>query len=263
MSVCESTRNLAIESLHQGSELAEASRLHLRACDECRCFVERTRRMSELVFADEPTAAEILRLRVRLGSGIAGMGSTRPTYQRRPRWQLALAAGFVLLSGTVVAATGGVPRLLDAVGIQPDEAPAETPVEATPAPRQRPRASKAAAESAPEVPADEAAPVPSEPASQRTPARASSARQEAKPKAEAKWADVAKSLRSKNYDKAQRSLGELAQSGDAVERDTARLSLAQLWLQQGKTSEARQLLRELSVSGASPFIRKRAGELLP
>ena len=42
-----------------------------------------------------------------------------------------------------------------------------------------------------------------------------------------------------------------------------RLSLAQLWLQQGKTAQARQLLRELSASGASPFIRKRAGELLP
>jgi hypothetical protein len=86
---------------------------------------------------------------------------------------------------------------------------------------------------------------------------------EAKRKAEAKWADVAKSLRSKDYDRAQHSLNELSQSGDAVERDTARLSLAQLWLQQGKTVQARQLLRELSASGASPFIRKRAGELLP
>jgi hypothetical protein len=257
MSVCESTRNLAIETMHRGAELGEASMLHLHGCDECRGFVERTQRMSASVYADEPTAAEVLRLRVRLGSGIAGLGSGRPVYTRRPRWQFALAASFVLLSGSVVAATGGQ-RLLDVVGIGSGVAPSETPAEVSPQPR-KPRKMSPAPAAGPEAVIDvEALELEADPPSAPAPRPRSQ-----HPKAEAKWADVAKSLRSKNYDKAQKSLGELSQSGDAVERDTARLSLAQLWLQQGKTVQARQLLRELSASGASPFIRRRAGELLP
>lgn len=257
MSVCESTRNLAMENLHRGAELGEASVLHLGVCSDCRLFVERTQRMSASVYADEPTAAEILRLRVRLGSGIAGLGSSRPTYTRRPRWQFALAASFVLLSGTVVAATGGE-RLLEVVGLSSNEQPSETPAEVKTKPRAPRKAAPApAAEPEASIDVEALALEVEEPSAPAPRARAQH------PKAEAKWADVAKSLRSKNYDKAQRSLGELSQSGDAVERDTARLSLAQLWLQQGKTAQARQLLRELSVSGASPFIRKRAGELLP
>jgi hypothetical protein len=262
MSVCEATRNLAIESLHQGSELSGAPLSHVDGCDDCRCFLERARRMSALVYADEPTAAELLRLRVRLGSGIAGMGSTRPTYRRRPAWQFAFAGGFVLLSTTaVVAATGNGGRFLEAVGLQP----VAEETSAAPVPK-APKHHVVKQHTSPEAqpaPADEPAAAPSPEPVERSAPLPRVRGPEAKPKAEAKWADVAKSLRSKNYDRAQRSLNELSQSGDAAERDTARLSLAQLWLQQGKTAQARQLLRELSASGASPFIRKRAGELLP
>ncbi|HVJ17874.1 MAG TPA: hypothetical protein VM686_20775 [Polyangiaceae bacterium] len=260
MSVCESTRNLAIESLHQGAELSGGHLGHLESCDDCRSFMERTRRMSALVFADEPTAAEVLRLRVRLGSGIAGMGSTRPPYRRRPAWQFAFAGGFVLLSTTaVVAATGNGGRFLEAVGLQPAAETTAAPVPKAP----KHVVKRHAPAEVPPAPVEEPVAAPSTEPVERIAPVARVRATESKRKAEAKWADVAKSLRSKNYDRAQRSLNELSQSGDAVERDTARLSLAQLWLQQGKTAQARQLLRELSASGSSPFIRKRAGELLP
>ncbi len=260
MTACESAQNLAIESLHQGCEFSTGLLQHLDDCDDCRCFLERTRRVGALVFAEEPTAAEILRLRVRLGSGIAGLGSSRPSYRRRPVWQLAFASGFVLLSSTaVVAATGNGGLLLEAVGLQPEAAEVS---EVKPPKAVKPHAPKQHAVAPAPAPVEEPAVAPS-PEPERSKPLPRVRGTEAKSKAEAKWADVAKSLRSKNYDRAQRSLNELSQSGDAVERDTARLSLAQLWLQQGKTTQARQLLRELSASGASPFIRKRAGELLP
>jgi hypothetical protein len=190
------------------------------------------------------------------------MGSNRPVYRRRaPAWQVAFAGGVVLLSSTaVVAATGNGGRFLEAVGLKlavEVAEPAPPPKPDRPAPVRRQVAPVEAPEPVVEQPAASAS--SEQPRSAPLPRVA---RQE-KPKAEAKWAAVAKSLRSKNYERAQRSLNELSQSGDAVERDTARLSLAQLWLQQGKTAQAQKLLRDLSASGASPFIRKRAGELLP
>lgn len=83
------------------------------------------------------------------------------------------------------------------------------------------------------------------------------------PELEASWIEAAQALRENHAARAEAALGRLGQSDDVATRDSARLSLAQLWLSEGKRDAAEQILRELSTKGATPFVRRRAQELLP
>jgi hypothetical protein len=83
------------------------------------------------------------------------------------------------------------------------------------------------------------------------------------PELEASWIEAARALREHQSVRAEAALSRLGQSDDVATRDSARLSLAQLWLSEGKRDAAEQILRELASTGATPFVRRRAQELLP
>lgn len=76
------------------------------------------------------------------------------------------------------------------------------------------------------------------------------------------WTEAARALQGDDPVRAEGALRRLGQSDNAVTRDSARLSLAQLWLSQGRNDEATRTLRDLAANGATPFIQRRARELL-
>lgn len=78
----------------------------------------------------------------------------------------------------------------------------------------------------------------------------------------ANWSAVAEAMRRGDHGRAQIALERLIQGSTGGTRQSAQLTLAQLWLAQGRTSEARAVLQQLAASGATEFIRHRAAELL-
>jgi hypothetical protein len=82
------------------------------------------------------------------------------------------------------------------------------------------------------------------------------------PKLTGAWSRAAQALRVRDEAEAIRALEELAQSPEATTRDAALLARAQLEVRQGRLAQAAPILRELASSGATPLIRRRAGEVL-
>ena len=160
-----------------------------------------------------------------------------------------------------MVAAGGGSWILRAVGVE--KAPSEEP--STVAPKAEVVRSKGVRRAAEVTPGGDL-PAVQEPAVldiQSLPRAVGSNARVGGSKAEhLRWEHAAQALREENYDAADRALQDLSKSKDAVERDTAKLSLAQLWLTQGKTEEARRVLQRLSHSGASEYVRQRAAELL-
>jgi Tfp pilus assembly protein PilF len=78
----------------------------------------------------------------------------------------------------------------------------------------------------------------------------------------ASWTEAALALRTGDTVAAEAALRRLAETDNAGTRDSAQLTLAQLHLSHGRAVEARGLLERLSRNGATPFIRRRASELL-
>jgi hypothetical protein len=211
----------------------------------------------------EMAQSEILRLRLRLGPKIEGMPSTVSTHRRglvgrvKPVYA-ALAACVVFASGSVVASGGGT-WLLQAVGVAPVQTyTVQTyTVQAPPKPARRMAAR--AQEQAPALAAP-AEVVPSKPAAK--PHAHVVVPPSNVPKEAPGWREAAAALRDGDYKAADRALSELSRSSDEVERDTAQLSLAQLWLTQGKSEQAQTVLQRLAQSGSSDYVRRRAAELL-
>lgn len=78
----------------------------------------------------------------------------------------------------------------------------------------------------------------------------------------ATWTEAAEALRAGDNDRAQDALARLGQSDSVQTRDSAQLTLAQLRLAEGRRDEARAILGRLVSDGATPFIRRRASELM-
>ena len=76
------------------------------------------------------------------------------------------------------------------------------------------------------------------------------------------WTVAATAMREGDYAGAEAAFADLASSSDAPTRDAARLARAQVWIAQGKASQARPELASLSTGGATPLVRKRAAEAL-
>jgi hypothetical protein len=76
------------------------------------------------------------------------------------------------------------------------------------------------------------------------------------------WTVAAKAMRAGDYVAAERAFGQLANGSDPQQRDEARLARAQVWLAQGRASDARPELEALSASGATPLVRQRAQDEL-
>jgi hypothetical protein len=82
------------------------------------------------------------------------------------------------------------------------------------------------------------------------------------PKLPGAWSRAAQALRARDEAEAIRALEELAQSPEATTRDAALLARAQLDVRNGRIDQAVPILRQLASSGATPLIRRRAGEVL-
>jgi len=65
-------------------------------------------------------------------------------------------------------------------------------------------------------------------------------------------------MRAGDYATAERAFDQLASSPDPQPRDEARLARAQVWLAEGRASEARPELAALAASGATLLVRQRA-----
>jgi hypothetical protein len=76
------------------------------------------------------------------------------------------------------------------------------------------------------------------------------------------WTLAATAMRAGDYAAAEAAFSDLASSPDASTRDAARLARAQVWIAQGHASKARGTLEDLSTSGATPLVRKRAADAL-
>lgn len=76
------------------------------------------------------------------------------------------------------------------------------------------------------------------------------------------WTRTARGLREGDFESANVALSELARRGSDADRESALLVQAQVFLSQGKTADAMDLLRRLQASAKSPSIRSKSAELL-
>ena len=76
------------------------------------------------------------------------------------------------------------------------------------------------------------------------------------------WERVANALEAGDWRSADTALNDLTASGDTHARDAAALARAQLWISQGRGSEAKSTLLQLAQHGKTPLIRRRAAALL-
>lgn len=247
--------------LHAGRrgelEQDEALHQHWLACPTCRAQLEQLRRMREHWTPGPLTQAEILRLRLRLSSGAASAGAVRR------RFVPIYAVAALLLCGGVAGATsyvwrGSLPanalaENVDSSGLRETAARAKRAVAPLPPPA-LPSAQEPTGEAAAEHGGVGDA------AGSARPTRPSLAG--ARAAADPRWKDAADALKDGNSARAERAFQGLSGSGDARTRDSARLALCELWLEQGQEGRARAELRRLSQQGATPLVRRRASELL-
>jgi thioredoxin-like negative regulator of GroEL len=77
-----------------------------------------------------------------------------------------------------------------------------------------------------------------------------------------RWAAVTEALQRHAQRAAEQALTALTRAGDARSRDAARLTLAELWLQSGRTVQAKPVLQDLAAHGSTATVRTRAISLL-
>jgi hypothetical protein len=76
------------------------------------------------------------------------------------------------------------------------------------------------------------------------------------------WTAAAEAMRAHDYGRAELAFDALARSPQPRTRDEARLARAQVWLAEGRTSEARPELVSLAETGATWLVRQRAADAL-
>jgi hypothetical protein len=76
------------------------------------------------------------------------------------------------------------------------------------------------------------------------------------------WQSAARGLRDGDFEAADEALLKLTAQGTPAERDAAKLVRGQVLLRQGRRSEARALLAQLSAGGVSTVTKQRATQLL-
>jgi hypothetical protein len=245
---------------------------------------ERRRRLVEAYRAGIPTDAEIERARFRFERRVAPRA--RPLSRV---WALGLAQGFTVGLVTLAAASfvGAtvLPRLSFFGGAAHEVTARPLPVTHEREPRGARREEPARAEppaaaqgEAPAVePASDGVTVSEEPsrelaprpASPRSPAAAAQGTdaavtdfREALPGTEGPWARVAQALAIRDFERADEALRALAESPDVTTRDAASLSRAEIWIARGSGAAVAGTVQRLAQSGNTPYIRRRATELL-
>jgi hypothetical protein len=275
-------------------------RRHLNGCESCQTTVERTRRLARTWQSLAPSAEETAAVRKRIsnlrepergrrrtsvtlvfailvlaaaGSAAAGAAPSRRVWAHLASAAVATRDAFVTSIGKYrhAEAPSAVVSPLVARPVAIESAAAALPVappDALPIERNGP-AALAKGPSGTSLDANEhrprssprraryrrAGPARSAPASSVTtgPNRA-----EPPPHP---WVEAASAMRAGDYPRAERALEALIGDADAVTRDAARLARAQIWLAQDRAAEAVNELDALSKTGATPYVRSRAGEL--
>jgi hypothetical protein len=243
---------------------------HYPKPEEGQIEVERTRRIAAAWHAEEPTREEMAAARVRF--------ATRARTGRQARVAPGVVAAAIVLTGAAAFASTRVIALrtarLAVAAAERDpsgvEGRSRPPVvkrrgvlpskdDTTPLPASSAR-----------VVAVEDLPVARPPlAPQALPVQPRVASPEVRPSAPppsgklgSGWIDAAAALRAGDYARAEQMFGEIARSPDARTRDEARLARAQVWLAQGRRSEAEPELEDLAGSGATPLVRQRAAQAI-
>ena len=261
----------------EGQPLAPEHLWHLEACESCRTSLERVRRLARTWRTLEPTSREIGAARARFALRLP---------RRRGR-AVRLASGgavlAVLLAGAVASAAaqrvlgwihfGHTDQAVTAAA-SGHSASAHGPkapmtrapltsvpssVDATSTPSADVMTERAAASAAVSIRSLQGG--GSSRSSQPRPASTSAEKRA--PVSSAKgWTAAASAMRAGYYAQAAQAFDALVETLDEPTRDAARLSRAQVWLAQGRISEARLELESLSNAGSSESIRRRAAEAL-
>lgn len=232
---------------------ADEARAHLAQCDNCRAALEMTERM-RAHWQGELSHAELLQLRMRVLPRLSG----RPVAAAKRQRRAVLIAG---LLGAAIAGSAAAAVTYYTIGNTQASEPATS---ASPTPlkkKHKARQTPVVQVSAP--PAIEAPAPPSvtaiSPKAQHKREPVVSAQGQAG--GGALWSEAADALKRNDRPRAERALAALADSRDAVTRDSAELTLIELWMKSGQAQRGRATLARLSTSGATPAIRARARKL--
>lgn len=264
-----------------GRGLSPEQQEHLRRCAGCRISVERQRRLAAAWPAAEPAVAEVRAARARFMT---------PAGKRRPIRMVPRAAALVVVlaaaaaSAAVRVAVTRWTRPAHETAVSMDSLPGVPAAKARRhgvAARLHPDAPAGDAgvasgptvtETAPELAVEDLPPSPAvAPSSTHRvvvpsfPLAAPSAAAEPSKKTEpspSPWTVAAAAMRDGDYQGAEAAFDTLARSTDPSTRDAARLARAQVWIADGRAAEARPELEDLSTTGATPLVRKRATALL-
>lgn len=259
-----------LDEVRRGGSLTSAELAHVGACDSCRDAVERARRMAEVWAKAQPSSADIQRARTRFFSARAARRKAKVA-------PLSLALAVLLVAAAASAAVRvGIKYLHSAplhagalassqrpLGAAPAGDLPETPaVSADPTPAAE-QASVAATTPHDTTIAARTRVSDARPRRAVPPAEPRPAGVEAKPppngaETAQAWAAAADAMRAADYPRAEAAFAELTRSADAHTRDAARLARAQVWVAQGRLTEARPELEDLAVNGATAALQGRA-----
>jgi hypothetical protein len=217
---------------------------HLRECDACRATAEQRRRVHVHWDRRALTSGELSKLRV----GLSGKQQPKPR-----RAVVAIAACAVATLAVLAAAATYQARRSQVPS--PSAPPAHEPAAVPALPTLSAEPNKTPVAPLPTT----SSPVAREVARSTAP---SAAVKQTPAGTDPRWTRVTDALRRNDTASAEQALGALTLSSDAGARDSARLTLAELWLHSGRSAQARPVLRELSQHGATPVVRARAATLL-
>ncbi|MDX2055773.1 MAG: hypothetical protein SFV15_25445 [Polyangiaceae bacterium] len=246
------------------AEVQADLRGHLASCSVCRRELELLRRMQSSWDKRELSPQQISYLRRRIAARSNDHGA-RSRYRTPVRVGLAMllvgtaataAAGTFIWSGfgARTESAGSIPTASTAI-IAPAPAPsvgASVPVEAGASTAAKAPEVKGVVRANRSIPRSAVVALPGEQRDTKSAATPNDAR----------WGKVAEAMKQGDEAKAEVMLNGIVRSADSESKDAARLALAEMWISSQRREESRPVLAELSRTGSTPLIRKRATELL-
>jgi hypothetical protein len=249
-------------------EAARAGRLpvephlarHLESCRACRVSVEQLRRLADTWSELQPSRSELAAAHVRFVSRQrrGSSSSARP-----------VSAGAALVLVFVVGSAFAALRVAAVRRVSGPPARIESPRSLSPAKRPPAPAIGVAPVAPPSLNGEPRSPLdlnvlPAVASSQPTEAVAVHSKKVTLNRSSlpSAWSVAAAAMRDDDYATAERAFSELTLAQDQRTREAARLARAQVWLAEGRISDARAELEELAKQSLSSVVRQRASEAL-